>query len=125
MPCALPSLLLDASGNLLGLGYLFLALLARLFQLFGHFLLGLREAALRLVAGIEALLDALLALIQHLQQGLVEEHSKDEQQKKKVDELRDERGQVEAERANVKKYGLHKVRFLRNLEHESDHKADH
>src|SRR4029453_4226293 len=104
---ALSGALLNAGRVLPALAALPLAWCAALLELLRRLLVCLGEAQLGLFTGVEAFLDSLLTFVKDAQERLVEEQAEEDEQQQEVDELGDERGRVEAERADSKKYRWH------------------
>ncbi len=83
-----PRLILDARGRLLRLGNDPLRLLAGLRHLRRHLRLRLSQSRLCLFGGLQPLLDALLALVQHREEEALEDPGEQDQEDAEVDQLR-------------------------------------
>ena len=116
-------LLLDAGRHLLCLGDHGLGLLPRPVQLRLHLLLGLGQAPLGLLGGLQPLLDAPTPLVQQPQHRLVGQEVEHHQQDGEVDELGQQAGQVDTQGLQpLGDAGQEGHRLTPpGLEHEADH----
>ena len=92
----LPRLGLDASRDLLRVGDHALAFLAGFIKLLLDVCLRLGGLGTRDLGGIQPLGDPLLPVVEHFQDGLVEQQPENDEEQEEVDDLRDELRQIES-----------------------------